>query len=84
MIIRIYAIHDKAAEAFGSPLFFQTDAMAERAFTQAINDDANQYGKSPEDFTLFCIGDYDDESGQLIPAEINGKIGNGLQYLRPE
>jgi len=84
MNVNIYSIHDKAANCYSAPFFMATDAMAERAFTQAVNSTENQYGKAPEDYTLFCVGTWDDDKGLLTPAEINGKIGNGLQYLSPE
>lgn len=65
MQLGMYSIYDKKAEAFTQPFFQATRGLAIRAFTDACNMQDNQFAKHPEDYTLFLIGTFDDETGVL-------------------
>lgn len=71
MILKVLAVFDSKAGFFGQPFFEQREAAGVRAFGDAVNDSsnpANQWNKHPEDFQLFMIGEFDNESGELIPS----------------
>lgn len=81
MIIKIFAVFDTKAQAFNSPFFVSNEGMAIRGFTDAVNDKNNSIGQHPEDYTLFRIGDYNDENGAITP-ESPATLGIGVEYLR--
>lgn len=83
MKYKVYAVHDVKAEAFMMPFFMQTDGQAIRGFADAVNDNSNQIGKHPQDYTLFCIGEYSDATGALTAQE-KKSLGNGVEYLSKE
>lgn len=83
MILKIYTIHDRAAEAFLAPFFLHYDGMATRSFAQCCTDPNHQFGKQPEDYTLFCIGEFDDETGDIAPLAARS-LGNGVIHIRRE
>lgn len=72
MIQKMYVIHDSAVKAFVSPHFARTHGEAERNFRLAVNTQdepgkTSHLSRSPEQFTLFYVGDYDDETGLVTP-----------------
>lgn len=73
MVTRMYSVFDAKAGVYGTPFFSPQDAMAVRAFADLANDLGTLVGKHPEDFTLFTVGHFDDETGQcsvVNPAAI--------------
>lgn len=78
----MYAIWDEAARQFLPPFVLPTEAMAVRAFTQAVNADDSTIAKHPKDYTLFDLGTWDGESGLLTTDKIKA-LYNGLQLILP-
>lgn len=71
MIMKVFSVFDAKLATFGRPWFQMTDAAALREFADAVNDGSNpnnQWHSHPEDFSLFVLGQYDDQSGELIPC----------------
>lgn len=62
MIVKIFSIKDKKTGAFSPPWQSPTHGSAERAFKTAVNSQENDYAKYPDDFDLYYIADFDDES----------------------
>lgn len=64
--LRVVALFDTKAKAFMLPQYFQTTALAKRAVAAAVNDpEAGFLHKNPEDFILFHIADWNDETGKF-------------------
>lgn len=71
MNMRLYSILDSKAASFGVPHFSQTDSSAIRTFSDAVNDPSNpnnQWNRHPEDFSMYFVGEFDEETGELFPA----------------
>lgn len=65
MILNIYSIFDECAGRYLRPWYSITDNEALRAFTDIAMDPGEDVGKHPEHYTLFKIGVYDDETGNI-------------------
>lgn len=76
----IFAIHDGKAMAYLPPFFLHSEGMAKRSFGDCIADENHQFGKHPEDYTLFKIGEFDDARGVII-GHGHISLGNGTEYL---
>lgn len=65
--MKLYTIHDAKAEFYGQPFYARTNTEALRTFGQLVNDHQNGglIAQSPADFTLFCIGEFDDLTGEV-------------------
>lgn len=65
MKLQVVAIKDNAAQLFGRPIFVPALGVANRQFSDEVNRAAedNQYYKHPEDFDLYQLGTFDDETG---------------------
>ncbi len=80
MKLNIYMVHDQKANAYLPPFFLPEDGMAHRTFGDCCNDVEHQFGKHPEDYTLFKLGEFDDLVGQ-IKSDTKISLGNGIEYL---
>jgi len=69
MILHAYAVLDLKGDAFASPFFLHTDAIAIRTFNDAISDPSHPMSKHPEDYVLYRLGDFNDQDGSLVPVE---------------
>lgn len=63
MILQMCTIYDKRAENFGPPMCFPTLGVAERHFSDSVNDPNNVMYKHPSDFELWAIGEWDTDTG---------------------
>jgi hypothetical protein len=69
MIVHLFAVRDTKADAFMSPFTMRTTAEAIRAFTQSVNDPSTQLYKTPEDFILYELADYNEATGEISPIQ---------------
>lgn len=83
MKLNVYVVHDAKAEAYMSPFFLGTDAVAIRGFSDAISNPETPFGKHPSDYTLFCIGEYSEIKGEITPCPAR-PIGNGVEFQYQE
>lgn len=68
MQLKIYAIHDSAVNEFTAPDVARTHGEAERKFRANVqNPDNGHLHRSPENFKLFCLGEYETSTGIITP-----------------
>jgi hypothetical protein len=75
MKMKIYAVRDSKMNAYATPMFLQSDGHAIRSFGDAINqeDKDSLLWKHSEDFDLFALGEYDQETGMFntgVPKQL--------------
>lgn len=63
----VYAIYDSAAHVFTAPTIDISDASAVRSFQQAIANSGSVMNFKPDDFSLYQVGTFDVETGELVP-----------------
>jgi len=71
MIYTIVSVRDRAADAFGRPIFVNSIGQAIRSFQNEINrkGDDNEMNRHPEDFDLYTVGTFDDTKGRFHQEE---------------
>jgi hypothetical protein len=84
MNIQMFAIYDSKATAYLPPFNLPTIQMAKRTFTDTVNDLKHSFSQHPEDYTLFHIGEFDDEKGILQLTKIHDSICNGKEVQDPD
>lgn len=64
MKLHILSVKDNAAQIFGRPFYSQSTGAAIRNFVDEVNRPAedNQLYKHPEDFDLYSVGTFNDET----------------------
>lgn len=65
MLHRVFSLFDNKAEAYMTPFFTMNQGLALRSVRDLVMDKNTVVGKHPEDFTLFELGHYSDESGMF-------------------
>lgn len=69
MKMKCVAVRDRMLAGFSQPMFFATSAAAERAFKDELNRQDGPFYKHPEDFELFELGEFDDQTGMIVCLE---------------
>lgn len=90
--MRIYSIHDKAAQVWSTPFFQQTDVHAIRTFTMTVNSKAenNTLREHAKDFDLYYIGEWNEDTGFLndlgddMPTPERKLLVNGEKVKKQE
>lgn len=80
MIIKAYTVYDSATEAHMRPFFALTDGEAIRSFSDAVNDPQSAFSKHPADFTLFSIGEYDDNLATFSNNDAPRNLGGAITF----
>lgn len=77
MINKIYAVRDVKV-GFGTPLIFQSDAIAMRAVAASARASDSMLAFAPKDFSLYRLGIYDDDTGLItcddVPTHISDLV----------
>lgn len=81
MINVICSVKDRAADAYGRPLFVPSVGLAIRSFTDEVNRDApdNQMFHHSDDFDLFELGTFDDNTGIIECYAVPKQLALGKQ-----
>lgn len=84
MRFKIMSVYDQKAKAYLPPFYLPNTALGVRAFRDAVNEPGHAFQKNPEDYVLFALGEFDDETGAFstLPAPL--LLVNGLQCVRLE
>jgi hypothetical protein len=61
----LFTVFDNKTQVYCAPFVAQTYAAALRDFAYAANDKTCPIGRYPTDYTLYSIGEYDDEDGSI-------------------
>ena len=61
----MYSIFDKKAIEYGPIFFAKNDAVAVRQFNNFMHGESILY---PDDYALYKVGDFDTETGAIVPA----------------
>jgi hypothetical protein len=80
--MKIYCVYDCKVEAFGTPFFFKTKGEAIRGFSEIANDIKTQIGKYPADFTLFEMGDYDEQKGKFNIYSAPISLATAIEFVK--
>lgn len=80
MKYNVYCIRDDKT-GFLSPTVDTNHFTAARNFANAIMQGQGVLFTHADDFRLYCIGEFDTESGQLIPHAVPELVSEGAQVL---
>lgn len=80
-VLKMYSIHDVAAQAYGTPFFAANDIAAIRVLTGLVNDPNTIYHIQPSDFTIYCVGSFDVIEGHITADELR-RVRNGQALVR--
>lgn len=67
--LKVFSIFDQKAGAFLSPFYMTTRGQAMRAFGDLATNPEHEVFKHAEDYTLFELCEFDQESGKFTVSE---------------
>lgn len=79
--MKIFNVHDSKAQAYLRPFFEKTAGLAVRAFETAARDTEHAFNKYPGDYTLFEVGNHDEETGIITGLATHINLGKALDYI---
>ena len=65
--MKLYSLYDTKAQAYVSLFCSETDGLASRSVEGAASDPGTSLYKYPEDFAVYCLGEWDVVSGLISP-----------------
>lgn len=65
-MLKLFAVRDVKADAFGSPMSISTRGLALRSFFDACQAPNSELMRFPEDYMLYELGEYDPNSGLIV------------------
>lgn len=84
-MLKAFTVYDLKAEFYMKPFFCLATGEAVRSFADAINDPQSPFYKHPDDYTLYEIGTFDEQIGELssvppvnLGSALNFKIEEGV------
>lgn len=63
------AVRDSAVDAFMRPFFVPSTAFAVRSFGEAVKEAGSPMSQAPQDYALFELGSFDEETGRFENLE---------------
>jgi hypothetical protein len=80
MIHVMFSVYDSKAETYQPPQAYPTAGMAIRSFAAGCNDPQSAFSRWPEDFVLFELGTYDDQTGLMVPHKCPLSRGVAIEF----
>lgn len=77
----LMAVRDAKVSCFMRPWVARSEGEAIRAFADLVNEPGHDLNKHPEDYTLFQVGKFDDQTGEVSDATCVSVCG-GLAVLK--
>lgn len=82
-MLKIFSVYDQKAEFFSNPYYDRTTAAGIRQFEAAVNDPGSRLFAAAADYTLFELGEFDEQSGSFHLHDAAANLGNGLALQSP-
>lgn len=59
------SVYDVATETFARPFYVTHTAQAVRSFTDEVNREDSEISRHPQDYELWEMGNFDDQTGAM-------------------
>lgn len=81
MLLNAYTLYDCKALTYSPPFYATAHGQAVRLTMDLANDLQTTVGRHPADFSLFCVGQWNDATGGLLPADNREHISDVLSLV---
>lgn len=84
MIQKMFTVFDSKAEAYLPPFFMNSKGVAIRSFSDTVNDPSSQFNKHPADFTLFELGEYNEQDATFKIHTAKISLGSANEFKKEQ
>lgn len=81
MVKKVFSVYDSKSETYSPPMLYTTKGEAIRAFSDQANNKESSLCLHSEDFTLFEVGEWDDQSGEFN-SKPKASCGLAIEFKR--
>jgi len=81
MLTNAYTVYDVKSLTYSPPFFAVSHGAAVRMFSDIANDTNTSVGRHPADYSLYCIGQFNDAVGVMLPNDIREHISDATALL---
>lgn len=81
---KVYSLFDKKANAYLTPVYFNEVGEASRMLATVVQTADNNISRYPEDFSLYQLGTFDQESGKLESLKQPLFVANAVEYKQTD
>ena len=81
-IQNLYSIRDLVARTFLPPYPSQSDDVAKRQFSNLCRNPESTIAQNPQDFDLYCLGDFDPDTGQIDSLPTPVVVAHAVDYIQ--
>lgn len=78
--MKIFTVYDSKADAYMTPFFTMTAGLAVRSFQEASIQEGHQFNKHAADYTLYEIGDYNEQKGIITMHKAHIDLGTAKHF----
>jgi len=81
--VKVYSLLDRKVREFGQLVLARNDEEIRRIVLDSVPGSNTVMSKHPEDFDVFCVGEFDENSGRLTVADAKlvVNVGQLLEVL---
>jgi len=84
MILFVACVRDAKTDVYSQPMFFVTRGVAIRSFSEECESTTSALNKHPQDYAMFQIGTYDDNSGALVSLPQPQQIALAMDFKKEQ
>lgn len=81
-VLKMFAVRDVKADQFLSPFCSPNGGSALRSFCDAVQNENSLINKHPEDYQLYEVGEYVEQSGEIVPVVPVKFIANATDFKK--
>jgi len=84
MVKQVYSFHDSKVCVYHAPMVLLNDGEARRLAADCAADSQTPMSRHPADFRLVRIGEYDDNSGKIVPLAVPEFVCDLSEFVKKE
>lgn len=84
MLLNAYSVYDVKSLTYSPPFFQPAHGSAARMFSDLANDANTSVGRHPADYSLFCLGLFDDQTGKLLALDQREHIADAVSFVQKQ
>jgi hypothetical protein len=81
--MKVYSVYDVKMGLYDKPFYQHNKLQAIRSFADAVNDSESPFFKHPEDYRLFELGEYDQDTG-LFKTDQPVLLAEALEFKKTQ
>lgn len=82
MNLHVMAVYDKKGRCYAQPFFSAHPDVGLRSFAAAVNTPSSAPSHNPEDFSLFLLGTFNDDTGRFNLTENPVVVAEAINLKR--